>query len=347
MNANPSPAGDSRACQACTSSREVSDDALLIKAAESGMLAPSAYNSQPWTFRLVRGALELHADVSRARTIADPDEREMFLACGAALENVRIALRHMGREVDLTILPDRARPHFVARIRLGEHRHQTASEARYFAAIPRRRSSRSRLYPRPIPYGIAPALEHAVESAGAFLSYVHGTVAREALAHTIREADHAQARNARFRRELASWLRVNDTNLPDGIPGFAFGLSTPLAALAPHVLRTIPSEQMRAVRDDELALGAPLLGVVLTARDEPHDWVLAGQGIERALLSATSHGLSTGFMNQAIQLSRTRERMRRLLNTDRYPVAILRFGFGSEVRRTPRRALKDVLVRAT
>lgn len=346
MIATTARVGESLKCGACSPPHASTNDALLERAAESGMLAPSAYNTQPWLFGIGGGALELHADVSRARRIADPHGREMFLACGAALENVRIALRHLGWEADIAILPDRARPQLVARVRVGPPRPATLTEARFFTAIPQRRSNRARFYARPLPLGVAPSIEQAAEATGATLRYLHGATSRDALAHIIHDADRAQARDARFRSELAEWLRVNQTDRVDGMPGFAFGLSTPMAALAPLVLRTIPSELMRVVRDDDLAREAPLLGVLMTRTDEPRDWIVAGQGIERALLCATSLGLSTGLMNQAIQVDGARERLRRMLGTELWPLAILRFGFGPETRPTPRRALKDVLVRA-
>ena len=310
------------------------------------MLAPSAYNTQPWQFRIVGEALELHADASRGRPIADPDGREMLLACGAALENVRIALRHLGRQVDITVLPDPARPHYVARVRVGPRRPATLAEARFFTAIPQRRSNRARFYERPLPFGVAPSIEQAVESSGATLRFIYPGTGRDALSQIIHEADRAQARDAQFRLELAEWLRTNQTERDDGMPGFAFGLSTPMAALAPLALHAFAWDRMRVVRDDDLAREAPLVAVLMTRQDEPHAWIIAGQGMERALLFATSQGLSTGMMNQAIEVAEARARMRRLLGTGLWPLAILRFGFGPEVRATPRRALRDVLVRA-
>jgi nitroreductase len=337
-------AGDRHTCSAC-SPRDPSIDALLERAAECGMLAPSAYNTQPWLFRLIGGALELHGDLSRARPVADPSGREMYMACGAALENVRLTLRHLGRKPEIAILPDPGRPQLVARVRVGPPTPVTHTEARFFTAIPVRRSNRMRFYGRPIPPGVAPSLQQAVESSGATLRYILGGTSRDVLAGIIHDADRAQARNARFRRELSAWLRTNDTDRPDGMPGFAFGMSTPMAALAPAVVRAIPWDRMRVVRDDDLAREAPLLGVLMARNDEPRDWILAGQGMQRALLFATSQGLCAGVMNQAIQVNATRERVRRLLSRDLWPLAILRFGFGGESRPTPRRALNDVLVR--
>lgn len=345
MTAATERAAESLHCTACSHHAQLDPEVALERAVESALRAPSAYNAQPWRFRIIDGSLELHADLSRARPVADPHNRELYLSCGAALENIRLALRHLGRDPEIAILPSCAHPQLVARVRVGALRHPTLADSRFFTAIPQRRSSRARFYSRPIPLGVAPSLAQAVEASGATLRYLYSECTREALAEIITFADRIQAHDAKFRLELASWLRGNQTDRPDGIPGFAFGLSAPMAALAPLALHAMAWDSMRVVRDDELAREAPLIGVLLAPGDQPLDWVRAGQGMERALLFAASQGLASGIMNQAIQVPDARERVRELLNTTSWPMSILRFGFGPETRPTPRRNLADVLVR--
>jgi hypothetical protein len=167
MSATTEQVGDTLHCTACSHATSLTPDAMLERAVESALRAPSAYNSQPWLFRLFDDTLELHADLTRAREIVDPSHRELYLSCGAALENVRLTLRHFGHEADITILPDIARPELVARIRVGLPRPASLTESRLFTAIPQRRSNRSRFYSRPLPFGVVPSLEQAVESSGA------------------------------------------------------------------------------------------------------------------------------------------------------------------------------------
>ena len=63
---------------------------------EAAALAPSVHNSQPWRFRVLPDRIELHADLSRRLPATDPDDKELRLACGAALANLRIALEALG-----------------------------------------------------------------------------------------------------------------------------------------------------------------------------------------------------------------------------------------------------------
>jgi hypothetical protein len=55
--------------------------------------APSLRNSQRWQFRLTPHSIALVADRERRLPATDPDDRELRIACGAALFGLRPALR--------------------------------------------------------------------------------------------------------------------------------------------------------------------------------------------------------------------------------------------------------------
>ena len=58
--------------------------------------APSLFNTQPWRFRLAPDRIEIHPDRGRGLIAHDPDDRELRIACGAALFNLRLALHAHG-----------------------------------------------------------------------------------------------------------------------------------------------------------------------------------------------------------------------------------------------------------
>src|ERR1700712_430673 len=72
---------------------------------QAASLAPSLHNSQPWRFRLLADRIELHMDLGRRLPGADPEDRELRLACGAALLNLRLALQGLGIRPSVTLLP--------------------------------------------------------------------------------------------------------------------------------------------------------------------------------------------------------------------------------------------------
>src|SRR6266567_8877481 len=82
--------------------------------------APSVHNTQPWRFTVDGGSasprISLHADPERRLAVADPDGRELMISCGAALFNVRLALRSLGYIPETGVLPEPGQPTLVARV---------------------------------------------------------------------------------------------------------------------------------------------------------------------------------------------------------------------------------------
>ncbi|WP_243663734.1 nitroreductase family protein [Rhodothermus marinus] len=63
------------------------------------VLAPSVHNTQPWRFRVVGSEVELYADRTRALAVADPEDRQLIMSCGAALFHLQVAMRHFGYQL--------------------------------------------------------------------------------------------------------------------------------------------------------------------------------------------------------------------------------------------------------
>jgi hypothetical protein len=85
-------------------------------AVSEAVWAPSVHNTQPWRFTADAQPISLYADAGRALPVADPDGREMMISCGAALFNVRLALRSLGYVPQTAVRPDPAEPDLVARV---------------------------------------------------------------------------------------------------------------------------------------------------------------------------------------------------------------------------------------
>ncbi len=131
------------------------------------ILAPSGHNTQPWRFRIAEHTGDLRADRARALRVADPQDRELTISCGAALFHLRLALRSTGITPMVDLLPDERDPDLLARVRAGAPASPPAEEDALFAAIPRRRTNRHRYEPRPVPGEVATGMQDAVSAEGA------------------------------------------------------------------------------------------------------------------------------------------------------------------------------------
>jgi nitroreductase len=128
--------------------------AFLVRYA---VLAPSSHNSQPWSFSLERDTIAILPDLRRWRPEADPDQREVYLSLGCAVENLLIAAEHFGfgHEVVYPAEADRHGP--AARVTLlAEGTPSTCRPEELFLAITRRATSRRR-------YGRGPVAEDTLQ----------------------------------------------------------------------------------------------------------------------------------------------------------------------------------------
>lgn len=311
------------------------------------VLAPSSHNSQPWLFRVVGDHVDIYADRTRALPVVDPDDRALTLSCGAALEMLRLALKHFGYRDKTELLPDPKDPDFLARVEIAGVYRTTDTDRRLFRAILGRRTNRLPFEARPLSGDLLATLAEEAEVAGAHLTVTQDAPTKDAIATLIAEGDRTQLRDPSFRRELASWIHPARNRTRDGIPGTALGVSqvldvvgTPAISL---VVRTFDIGKGRAATDRALAEGSPALTMIWTAGDTPRHWLVAGQALARVLLRAQDSGVSASYLNQPIEVPPLRPRLRQTLGIAGNPQILLRLGFGPPLDPTPRRPVEETM----
>jgi nitroreductase len=318
---------------------------LLAKAVEFAVLAPSSHNTQPWSFNLRWDGLEIVLDRLRVLPVADPAAREMIISCGAALQNIRIALRHWGFATKVEILPHASSPDVLARVELGGRRTRSKLNDLLFHAIGQRHTNRAPFLSKSVRPRLIAAMRSAAELEGAWLFPLTDAAHRPIVADLIAEGDRHQWADRMFREEFVRWIRPNAGPSRDGLPGSVFGMSNFAACVAPAVLRRLPVGRAQAKHDRALTLDAPFLVTLGTPGDRPADWLAAGQALQLVLLVAAAHGVSASFLNQPIQVPALRERLRSRLALPGFPQVILRMGHAASSMPTPRRDLSEVLDR--
>nr|WP_042190956.1 hypothetical protein [Kibdelosporangium sp. MJ126-NF4]CEL19739.1 Dinucleotide-utilizing enzymes involved in molybdopterin and thiamine biosynthesis family 2 [Kibdelosporangium sp. MJ126-NF4]CTQ96964.1 Dinucleotide-utilizing enzymes involved in molybdopterin and thiamine biosynthesis family 2 [Kibdelosporangium sp. MJ126-NF4] len=308
----------------------------LRAALEAAVLAPSPHNTQPWRFEVTDGQVDVLLDESRILAVADPDGREARMSCGAALFNVRMSLRAQGLPVHVNLLPVPYRPHLLARVKVSGHLAAKTDELVLHRAIPHRHTNRRPFRDDPVPGSVRKILRQGALQEGARLVLLDKPGRYHSVATLLRLAENAQRQDAEFQDELRRWVATDLTRL-DGVPLLAGGpppVTEPLV-----ILRQYGSNGTKPPREYEQE---PLLGVLVTHRDEVHDHVRAGQALQRVLLTATAATVSTSFLSAAVESPRIRSALRDLLGDEGYPQAVLRFGYGYQPPHTRRRPVEQV-----
>jgi hypothetical protein len=202
-------------------------------------------------------------------------------------------------------------------------------------AIPRRHTSRRAFWVAPVPADVRDELVAAARTEGAHLLLAHPVV-RRAVLSVVRTADVRWRNDPAYRSELADWT---DRPGGDGIPLDAFGSwdALEIVPIRDFGLLSPVDDRWAEPFEDQ-----PMIAVLYTVGDTPHDWLRAGQALERALLAATVHDLSATLMTQPLEVPE----LRALLADEaggRVAQAIVRFGYGPPPVPSPRRPVEEVL----
>ncbi|HTR71077.1 MAG TPA: hypothetical protein VMH41_12735 [Mycobacteriales bacterium] len=308
---------------------------------EQACRAPSVLNSQPWRFTYTGEAIELWADTSRGLTFADPEGRELALSCGAALFNLRVAIRSLGLTPDVRLLPDPDGPRLLAQISLLPGQAADPDEAAALSALARRHTRRSGFDDKPISPELGVYLQRAADAEGALLFHVNEPGMRRRLLQLARTAEREIAGDPRAQAELERWTPEPGSGQRDGVPATAYPARPQLVgdALAARDL-----DRGRGIGSADPDGGLPeSISVIVTPTDVQADWLVAGQAMERVLVRAAQDWAFAAIDSQMVELPHIRAELRRALGVSGFPQIILRLGHAGSAPSTPRRPVDDVL----
>jgi len=307
-------------------------------------LAPSVHNVQPTRWLLTDDAIHLYADLSVGLKVGDPDDNDMALSCGAALEATLLALSDIGLNGHVTDFwddndtDDRPGLRKVAQISLEPG----------------------------TPDPLAVQLEHRFTWRGMFDQGSEGEWDR---GDVIFVADHETkawiaARNdwasleimkgRPFRQELLSWMRLSE-----GHPRHAYDGLSREALLMPKrdalmarwalgplwpILHLFGATRGITAEADKTTSAAVIACFHRPKEESP---IATGRAYLRLCLEAASFGLSGWPMAALTDHNKTRFELcdRFEIGTERRLVQVVRFGKASGKRApTARRPIEEVIL---
>jgi hypothetical protein len=315
-------------------------------AVDAATHAPSVQNTQPWRFGHGDRDIDVYADAGRRLRVADPDGREMMISCGAAVFTLRVALRYRGWLPRTQLFPDPSRPALVARVRWDENQIPAAGyEREMFAAITARHTHRGGFGAAPLPAGTLAELRAEAAREGAMLRLVAGDDQRGALAAAVQAGEHTLRLDGARAAEQAAWVAVPGSTRRDGIPPAAY------PAKPARTEPDFPGRDFAGGQGWGLA-GPPAAGerfpgvvcLLATSANQPADWVVAGQALQRVLLRAVTSGVAAALHSQPLEVPQLRDFIRLQLAARAHPQMIIRLGVTGRATASIRRPLDDVLL---
>jgi nitroreductase len=315
-------------------------DAATVRAALMlANRAPSVHNTQPWRWRVGEHSLHLYANRDLKLVHTDPDQRDLILSCGAALNHCVVAFAALGWQSKIRRLPNPADPDHLASIQL--HRHP-ASEAdvSLAAAVPRRRTDRRTYSSWPVPQRDIGLMGARAARAGVMLRRVEEL---DKLKSAVAEAAWQHRTDAEYLTELTAWSgRYASTA---GVPA----RSTPSPdSMASIPARTFAGPVLAQPKDVDPTDDNAVVIALGTADDDEISRLRAGEATSLVLLTATALGLASCPITEPLEIPETREEIRAdVFGADAYPQMLIRIGWASinaePLPSTPRRDLSETV----
>ncbi|MFT6899014.1 MAG: hypothetical protein ACJA13_003445 [Paraglaciecola sp.] len=306
------------------------------------VLAPSNHNTQPWKFRIHDDSVDVIVDKSSALNFIDPQLRQLTVSCGAAIGMFEVAAKYFGYTPSVRIFEDDSDT--IANITLGQKNAEDAHNIRLFKAILQRQTNRRFFATTPVAEPVLKTCKDLAADTGVEFSYISEQEDKVRVANLSEVAIRYQHGQLWYRREFASRLRSN-TSGKTGMSSFGFSglnLPTPVVRFIMELFNTGRSSALFNRR--KILKGSPAIGIFLTEQDEQISWLNTGRGLSAVLLELSSQGLTTSYLNQAIEVDNLRPQLARIVRSRGFPQLMIRIGRAPRVKPSQRRSIDDVLL---
>lgn len=305
-------------------------------------LAASGHNTQPWRFAFNENAIQIHPDYTRRLPVVDPDDRELWISLGCALENLLVSARAAGYAPEVTY-PDAVD---YIQVRLSADSPQSNP---LFDAIPLRQSTRSAYEGRMVKVGDLHLVESLPLEPGTLLKFFTERSELEIVQEYVKQGNLSQYADQAFVNELIAWLRFNKREAlasRDGLFTRCTGNPEVPRWLGDlFVAGTKPQQQADA--DIQKLRSSPGAVVVASESDDKTAWVRTGQVFERLSLKLTSLNIKSASLNQPNEVSTVRPQFQSAAGLGTFlPQMLVRFGYAEAMPRSLRRPVDQVIVQA-
>ena len=292
-------------------SAHTAPDEAVRRAIELAGHAPSLYNARPWSWEVSDAGLDLFLEDAGSFPVTDPDQREMRIGCGAALDHLQVALAAAGWRCEIEPSSGQ-KDGLLAQVRLTEIGQVDEATLRLAESIEHRHNDRRPFAPDPVSDEALAALQASAAGDGVHLQIVTRDEHRVWLSVLSERAGMLQSAQDGYADELRRATGPHDHG------------GNIAADAVPHVVS--PRHTDVTLRDFELVAPGtleipesvdehPVWGILWTDGDGDVDWLLAGRALSRLLLHATQRGLATGIQSQPVEVPMIRAQINEHLLT--------------------------------
>jgi hypothetical protein len=318
----------------------------LIKLIKYAIKAPSVHNSQPWKFKVEENSITIFPDYERIFPVADPDNHELFISLGCALENLIIAAGYFGYHTDVEM---KMEDPYKESIRVEFSAGNNQNYDQLFENIEIRQSTRSKFNKALIPTADIEKLNEAGnQDKVLFLLYTKsGQI--DPVVEITKRATVLQLSKKEVIKELMQWVRFNRKTAKktgDGIYSGAIGGPSVPKWLGRLFINLSLDPKREGRKNVNLLKNSSGVLLFIAKENNKEAWVNLGRSFQRVALTATSLNINHAHINSACENIAARKELVEVLqlNSGEQPLLIIRIGYSEKRPYSFRRPLEEMLI---
>jgi len=308
-------------------------------------LAPSGHNTQPWEYRIKENTITIYPDYSRRLPVVDPDDREMFISLGCALENLVIAAKFAGFNAHAESKFNNGKEDCIV-VSL-ESREPNKSMGLY-DAIKKRQCTRNEYDGKPVPMADLNRMEVMEKEPGVNCVIISDKKQISRITELVKEGDIQQMNDEAFYTELQSWIRFSEGEAEetgDGLYSKCMGNPSVPRWLGKTIMNIFFGAKGQAEDDEKRILSSSGIILFASEKNDKASWINTGRTYERWALTTTMLNIKSAFINQPVEVPSLKKELTSYLSLgSSIPQLLLRYGYSNPMPYSFRRSLKEVIV---
>lgn len=304
--------------------------------------APSGHNTQPWRFRISDDEITILPNYKVTLPVVDPDNRELFISLGCAVENLFIASEHLGYKAQInSCCPEGITINLI--------RASGIQDNPLFTEIEKRQTNRNLYNGKRISEETLEKIKSIRKETKVQLYILEKENAiAQTIKEYIKEGNKIQMNDKPFKTELLSWMRFNTKQVErtqDGLSYQVFGSPALPQCIAKPIVSMFLKPNPQNKSDMKKIDSSSHLVVFTTCTNTFKEWINSGRTLQRFLLKLTEEGISCAFMNQPCEIETLVPKLQSALSVnDEYPTILLRIGYAKPAPYSPRKEIEKILI---
>jgi hypothetical protein len=315
----------------------------FIQLIKDATKAPSGHNTQPWKFMVNENQIILKPDYSKRLKVVDPDDHELFISLGCALENLTLSAKahNISPKVDMNFKDG------YDEIVVDLTESKNIQKDNLYDFISSRQTTRSEYKATPISKEILDQLTDLEECDDVQIMLFTHKQQIEGLTPYIIEGSNLQFANKEFVEELVSWCRFSKKAAQekgDGLWSASMGFPNMPKSIGSFVMKNFVSAKSEAKRWANLIEKSAGFALFVVKENTKSNWVELGRRFQRFALKSAQLNIRHAHVNMPCEEIEVRKKMMAEFKLGtRHPLLLIRFGYADTMPYSLRRPIEDVI----